>query len=385
MIRVHQRRGSALVVTLWVLAALIILAAGLGLTARTEIRIARNYTERIKCRWAARAAIEAALLRLKEADDLSLSVLTGGENGVVLTSEELELNMGEAGFTIVIEDESGRVNVNTASAEMLENIFGDSEAADSIIDWRDADDISRASGAETEYYSTLERPYRARNASLLAVGELHLIKGIPERLSSSTNNTTGLVPIEIFTVYSRDRNINAAGQKRVNILAAERNTLTALLSDILDDSKINALMQFISAGNLREVADIVGVAELSREDIKGIYDRLTLSNAEEIEGLININTVSAAVLAAVPGLDEGMAERIIAYRTENGPFNDVGALLDISDIPLAVFREIAPLFTARSSIYRLTASGFIRDGRPFIITCVVDMDGGTPRILYWQE
>ncbi len=385
MIRVHQRRGSALVVTLWVLAALTILAAGLGLTARTEVRIARNYTERIKCRWAARAATEAVLLRLKETDDLRLSLLAEGEKGLVLTSEELELDMGEAGFTIVIKDESGRVNVNTASAEMLENIFGDSEAADSIIDWRDADDIQRASGAETEYYSALERPYRARNASLLTVSELHLIKGISERLSSSANNTAGLVPIEIFTVYSRDRNMNAAGQKRVNILAAERNTLTTLLSDILDDSKINALMQFISAGNLREVADIVGVAELSREDIKGIYDRLTISNAEEIEGLISINTASAAVLAAIPGLDEAMAERITAYRTENGPFADVGALLNISDLPMAVFREIAPLLTARSSVYRLTASGFIREGRPFIITCVVDMNAGTPRILYWQE
>lgn len=38
--------------------------------------------------------------------------------------------------------------------------------ADAILDWIDADEQTREFGAETEYYQTLDRPYRAANACL---------------------------------------------------------------------------------------------------------------------------------------------------------------------------------------------------------------------------
>jgi len=386
MTGVHGKHGSALIVALWVLTALIILAAGLSLTARTEVRIARNYTERIRCRWAARAAVEAVLLRLKESDDLSSSVLAEGANGLTLTSDDLELDMGEAGFSIVIEDESGRVNVNTVPAEMLETIFGDSEAADCIIDWRDADDTTQASGAETEYYSGLETSYCARNAPLLTVGELRLIKGMTGRLAFAGDNTDGLLPVDTFTVYSYDQNVDAAGGKRINVLTADKEALTNALGDVLDEKKIDALVKFISDKKPKNVAEIIGVAELSREDIKSIYDKLTVSDEKDIKGLININTASSTVLAAVPGLDEETAEEITAYREENGPYANVGEMLNINGLSENVFSTAAPLLTARSAVYRLTASGFMRSGGgPFTITCVADMTGGTLKILYWQE
>ncbi|MDD3926757.1 MAG: type II secretion system protein GspK [bacterium] len=386
MTRLHQERGSALIVALWVLTALIILAAGLSLTARTEVRIARNYTERIRCRWAARAAVEATLLKLKEPEGLSVSVMEEGAGGLTLTSEDLGLDMGEAEFSIVIEDESGRVNVNTAPAEMLEALFGDSEASDCIIDWRDADDTLQPSGAETDYYSGLETPYRARNASLLTVGELRLIKGMTDRLAFSAGSTDGLLPVDLFTVYSHDRNMNAAGTKRINILTADKEALTTALGDVLDEKKIDALVKFATDEKPAQVAEIIDVTELSREDIKSIYDLLTVSDEEDIKGLININTASSAVLAAVPGLDEETAEEITTYRDENGPFADVGGILDISGLSEDAFRTAAPLLTARSAVYRLTASGFMHSGGgPFAITCVADMTGGTLKILYWQE
>lgn len=49
-------------------------------------------------------------------------------------------------------------------------------------------------------------------------------------------------------------------------------------------------------------------------------------SAEELEVRVDLNSAGAAELAALPGIGEGLAERIVAYRAENGPFESVDGL-----------------------------------------------------------
>jgi competence protein ComEA len=61
--------------------------------------------------------------------------------------------------------------------------------------------------------------------------------------------------------------------------------------------------------------------------------------------LINVNTASATELEALPGVGEVIAQAIVDYRTENGPFASVDQLLDVSGIGDATLENIRELVT----------------------------------------
>lgn len=60
-------------------------------------------------------------------------------------------------------------------------------------------------------------------------------------------------------------------------------------------------------------------------------------------GKVNINTATASELEALPGVGEVIAQRIVDYRTANGPFGSADELIDVSGIgesTLASMREL---------------------------------------------
>ena len=62
-------------------------------------------------------------------------------------------------------------------------------------------------------------------------------------------------------------------------------------------------------------------------------------------GLINVNTATATELEELPGVGEVIAQAIVDYRTENGPFASVDQLLDVSGIGDATLEDIRDLVT----------------------------------------
>lgn len=60
------------------------------------------------------------------------------------------------------------------------------------------------------------------------------------------------------------------------------------------------------------------------------------------DGLLNLNTASQAELEELPGIGPVLAERIVTYRTENGPFSSVEQLVEIDGISTATLEELRP-------------------------------------------
>jgi hypothetical protein len=173
-----------------------------------------------------------------------------------------------------LQNESSKLNLNSlmrweqsspgAGRTSLMQFPGMTEAtADAILDWLDADDQTREFGAETEYYQTLDRPYRAANAVPQQLSELLFVKGVnrpllmgTSRVGDTTNQssqaqtpsvdangdlvsnpsaTIGAGWMTYLTVHSAERNQNREGQPRISLnstgLAELEQQLTAVLPE----------------------------------------------------------------------------------------------------------------------------------------------------------
>ena len=74
----------------------------------------------------------------------------------------------------------------------------------------------------------------------------------------------------------------------------------------------------------------------------------TQSGSADTEGRIDVNSATAAELAALPGIGQTRAARIIRYRTYNGPFEDASYLRDVTGIGDGLYARIADLIFAGS-------------------------------------
>ena len=60
---------------------------------------------------------------------------------------------------------------------------------------------------------------------------------------------------------------------------------------------------------------------------------------------LDINTATAEELAGLPGIGEALAERIVAYRTEHGPFTSPEEIMEVSGIGPGKFEGLKDRIT----------------------------------------
>lgn len=64
-------------------------------------------------------------------------------------------------------------------------------------------------------------------------------------------------------------------------------------------------------------------------------------------GLINLNSASEDELTGLPGIGPAKAAAIVAHRTENGPFQNIEQLMDVTGIGEKSFEQLKELVRVR--------------------------------------
>lgn len=312
----YRNEGMALVMVLWVLMLLSIIALEFCYAMRTEVDICANQRDDIKGYFMARAGVERALLEMMR--------FTRIEGGLLREEEEEEVEEGESAgsaglvdegeteiwkadgtpyevpfhdgeFEVRIENEAGKVNINYASGEILRQLLNSLElpelpseegnivdvVADSVLDWRDEDNLHRINGAEDDYYNGLPESYDCKDGPFYAVEELLLVRGVTPEVYQKLSNCV--------TVYS---------DGKININTAPPEVLRSVL---LDDTLVTAVVE------QRKIRKFYSLDELIPLLGEGIYLALrssitlnpvsfyTIKSTGQIEGSHVSRSVKAVV------------------------------------------------------------------------------------------
>jgi competence protein ComEA len=86
------------------------------------------------------------------------------------------------------------------------------------------------------------------------------------------------------------------------------------------------------------------VPVLSTPDVFG-EDVFPTESSGSLADLVDINTATLEELDALPGIGPTTAQKIIDYRDENGPFNQIEDIMNVSGIGPATFENIKDLIT----------------------------------------
>ena len=178
---------------------------------------------------------------------------------------------------------------------------------------------------------------------------------------------------------------------RLNALTASPQTLSAILGG--DKEALAAILNLRSSKKIFDVEDFRG-ANLNADALSRITTLCTVLG----DGKVNINTASADVLAALPGMDQKASQMIVDFR--KGPDGVEGTADDFvfaspedlakapSLTPVRV-APVIPLVKVNSNIFRAEAVGSVYEGQRVAgrrkVTAVLERDSNhVVEITSWQ-
>ena len=340
-----RRRGSILIVVLFVMTILSMVAVSFAYRVGVTGRLDRQDAVMIRLRCHAHSAVAIAIAHLTEnTNDFDHRAEPWCEHGL-LASEDWLPEWGQDNQDISLRyvtdyhviDEEAKLNLLYASSTALEKLGMSAEQIASLLDWIDTDDTARAEGAEDEYYASRSNPYRCKNGQLEMLDELLLIRGFgtSDYLGEDANHNGILDPCE------------------------NDGTITYPPDD--------------GDGGLTS----------------GWVDLLTCLG----DGGININTAPAAVLETIPISEEAIGQ-IIAYRDfdegSSGDLvdhvfassSDIDQLQGLSGSDREVLKAVAVF---RSTHFRIfVRSREMSTDLEYCLQVVVRINGDSPEIVQWK-
>jgi general secretion pathway protein K len=256
-------KGIALLIILWVTTILMVIAFSFSVMTRAESFGTLVFKEGTEKKLLAEAGIERGIMEMiYRSINRNQAVTLEGMEAWKPDGTAHTFDAGNGGYVVRIIDESGKISLNgltDSSGIILKNLLinqgTSSEHADvivdSILDWKDADDLHRLSGAETDYYQSLAKPYKARNADFETLEELILVREITSEILYGTSTAKGIIPF--LTIHGKTG--------KVNVNVAPKEVLAALPG--MNAAMVERIIEFRRSSEIRgeaAVKDLLGAA-----------------------------------------------------------------------------------------------------------------------------
>jgi type II secretory pathway component PulK len=122
-----------------------------------------------------------------------------------------------------------------------------------------------------------------------------------------------------------------------------------------------------------------------------LLDRFTTASTGSgalVKGLVNVNSAPVEVLAALPGLDANLAQRIVDARRDLDATATATPAWLVSQnlLDAATFKTAAPQLTSRSFQFTVRCIGFgVPCGRFRVLEATVDLSGSAPRLINLRD
>ncbi len=450
-------RGSVLVIVLWICFGLVALTLYFAQSMNFELRA----TEQRNAALGAAQAIQGAA---RYASNVLVNVEEPGLPPDPLEYEAEAVPVGEAAFWFLgrdveemlsdepwfgLVDEASKLNLNTATAEMLELLPGMTpEFAAAIVDWRDSDSDASGTGTEDGTYERLVPAYQCKNAPFESIEELRMLVDVDlELLYGEDTNLNGILDpnendgestppddnqdgrldpgiLEYLTIYTRQPATAPDGSTRINVASTNQTELASLLQENFGTDRANAILQSVgvatggasttpggggtggtggtggppgsggTGGAAAAAATSTPVSSLlefylrsgmTSSEFGQIEANLTVSTNSVQEGLVNVNTASEAVLACIPGIGLEYASSLVASRPTE--YTTTPTLAWVADV-LGQTNAVqaGPYLTSRSYQFSADVCALGRHGRGFQrVRYVFDTSAGNPRIVARQD
>ena len=263
-----NQRGAALIVVLWIFMFLFVVAFEFSQTVREEGTAALRYSDETQGYYLAVAGFQRGLYDFVNQVP-ARNLQTEPKPDDLFDGTWREEKLGGGVYRERLIDEGGKVNLNRADEAMLRRIFTNlgvdeprrSILIDSILDWRDPDDLHRVNGAESDYYLALPRPYTAKNGTFDSVEDLLWVRGVTSALffgdfEDEEKNVTEQRPVGLRAIFTLDSPID-----RVNLRTASAEVIHAVAAIPLEKARafVEARKK-LSSKTLADMLPLLGFA-----------------------------------------------------------------------------------------------------------------------------
>ena len=320
---VKDQGGIALFLVLWVLTLLSVIAGEFCFAMKTEVNITRNFKEQTEAYYIALAGVNRAIAELIKNEVMfpRNASITGLKKEDKDEEEEgkgrWRINVdippepyGQGQYKVRLGNESGKININGANEGLLKMMLNGFDLeekekdiiVDSILDWRDKDDLHRTNGAESDYYQSLPEPYACKNADFDSVEELLLVRGVtPEIFYGGLMN--------MVTAFKAEEKGAGVGQAlrsvradvgKININAAPRQLLMALPS--MTEDLVQKIMDY------RKTSDFESLSQLQLIVGSEVYARISPYITVETSPYFTIRSVGEMMEGRIRQGVEAMVE-----------------------------------------------------------------------------